>query len=317
MTRFRSLRASVLAGSILFACGLAGLTHVGTYTAFRLHLFSGQSTHFGLLFLLATSVVFISLYWFRAALSPFARLQTLLAAIRRGEQKRLIGEYPSEVTPLVDELNALLAQREQAVADALSQAGHLAHALKTPLALLAQQADAAQASGQEAIATELHAQIGRMRQQIDYQIVGARAAAARSTPGLSCSIAASVDGLVRTLSRLYVDRQLEITVSLCPRDAVPVRREDFDEMLGNLLDNACKHAALRITIASSASPSQIAISIDDDGPGFVPQARHFDATTGLGLAIVRQLADRYEGSLHFGPSPANGLRATLILPSKR
>ena len=164
-----------------------------------------------------------------------------------------------------------------------------------------------------------------MRQQVDYHLAHARAAASGATPGARCLVAESADGLVRTLPRLYADRGITIRSSIQPDHAVQAQREDLDEMLGNLLDNACKWAKTQVAIASSDESGSIVIDVDDDGPGLDPAKREAvlqrgvradEAApgSGLGLAIVRDLAELHRGSIVLGTSPTGGVRASLRLP---
>jgi signal transduction histidine kinase len=261
----------------------------------------------------------------RRGLYGIARLRERLAAVHGGSESRLSGSYVPEVQPLVDDLNALLEQREQAVRRAVAKAGDLAHGLKTPLALLALEAERASAVGQEDVAAALREQVGRMRRQIDYHLAHARAAASGSALGARVNVAESADGLARTLPRLYADRQLSIDVRVDPAHIVRVQREDLDEMLGNLLDNACKWARSRVMIDSDQNGDVVVITVDDDGPGLDAALRERvlqrgvradekASGSGLGLAIVRDLAEVYHGSIALSESPLGGLRASLALP---
>ena len=166
-----------------------------------------------------------------------------------------------------------------------------------------------------------------MRRQIDYHLAHARAAASGATPGARCSVADSADGLARTLLRLHADRGLAIDVQVAADHSVRGQREDLDEMLGNLLDNACKWARSRVVDHRRRShDSRIVVTVDDDGPGLDPSMR--DAVlqrgvradeaapgSGLGLAIVRDLAELYGGSISLADAPRGGLRARLELPA--
>jgi signal transduction histidine kinase len=236
------------------------------------------------------------------------------------------GLYPSEVQPLVNDVNALLEQRERAVQSALAKAGDLAHGLKTPLAILAREAERAGAAGQAELATDIAEQVERMRRQIEYHLAHARAAASGAATGATCAAADSSRSLVRTMLRLHADRGLTIDDRVAPDHVVRCQREDLDEILGNLLDNACKWARSRVVIASSERDGHIAIAVDDDGPGLAPAMRErvlrrgvrADEAlpgSGLGLAIVRDLADLYGASIALEDSALGGLSARLTLPS--
>jgi signal transduction histidine kinase len=164
-----------------------------------------------------------------------------------------------------------------------------------------------------------------MRRQIDYHLVHARAAASGVTPGARCSVAESAVGIARTLERLHAARGLSIHLDVPAHHAVRGQREDLDEMLGNLVDNACKWARSRIEIAAGNGDGRIVITVDDDGPGIPGEMRQSvmqrgvradEAApgSGLGLAIVRDLAALYGGQIVLDESALGGLRARLELP---
>jgi len=260
----------------------------------------------------------------RQGMSPFNELRDRLTAVRDGQTKRLEGTYPNEVQPLVSDLNSLLDHREEAVRRAQAKAGDLAHGLKTPLAVLFQEAERAESAGQHELAATISQQVERMRRQIEYHLAHSRAASG-ATPGEQSSVKESVEALSRTLHRLHAQRGLEIGITVPAGHSVRTQREDLDEMLGNLIDNACKWARSTVTVASSETHEHVVIVVDDDGPGLDATMRdrvlqrgvRADEAlpgSGLGLAIVRELAELYRGSIALGPSPLGGLRATLELP---
>jgi signal transduction histidine kinase len=274
----------------------------------------------------------VGLSQIRRAISPVQQLRVKLAAVRNGNSDRLEGNYPGEIQPLVTDLNSLLDHQETQVTRAIARAGDLAHGLKTPLAILSQEADRAEKSGQTEIASTINQQVSRMRRQVDYHLAHARAAASGATPGTRSSVRASAEALSRTLQRLYESRSLNFKVEVSPAHEVRVQREDLDEMLGNLLDNSCKWAAKQITIRSAESAGasdnnrRITITIDDDGPGLTPSLRtsvlqrgvradEQSSGSGLGLAIVKDLAELYGGSASLEASQPGGLRAVLNLPA--
>ena len=188
------------------------------------------------------------------------------------------------------------------------------------------EAEQAGAAGHHDLAAMLHQLVERMQRQVDYHLARARAtASARAAPGLRCSVLPSVEGLVRTMRRLHAGRELKIDADVSPAHEIRGRREDLDEMLGNLLDNACKWARSRVAISSSLEDAQLSISVDDDGPGLDPSMRaqvlqrgvRADQQvrgSGLGLAIVSDLAELYGGSVMLETSPLGGTRARLQLP---
>jgi signal transduction histidine kinase len=263
----------------------------------------------------------------RRGMSPIDQLRHRLAAVHKGVDARVGGAYPAEVQPVVDELNALLDEREQRVARAVAKAGDLAHGLKTPLAVLAHEAQQVRAAGLEQAAAEIDQQIDRMRRQIDYHLARARSVASAASPGARASIAASAEGIARVLHRLHSERGVLIEIDTPAWHAFSGQREDLDEMLGNLLDNACKWARTRVKLTCAKEGDQVVIIVDDDGPGIEPSMREAimqrgvradEAApgSGLGLAIVRDIAGIYRGSISLQASPMGGARARLSLPGQ-
>jgi signal transduction histidine kinase len=327
-----SLRGQVFLGAFLWSLGLflfSGLilTHYMLYVPQAPGIFHGVFVHYMIAIAIATvASMWIGLRQVRRGLASFSDLRANLSGVREGRETRLGGEYPSEVQPLVNELNALLSDREQRVARALSKAGDLAHGLKTPLTLLNQQAERAKAEGQPALAAAIMQQVERMRRQVDYHLAHARASASGGNPTARCHVLTSADALARTMMTIHADRQLAIDVHVSHDHFARSQREDFEEMLGNLVDNACKWAKTRIDVRSELDAGQIVTTVDDDGPGLEESLRETvlqrgvradEAApgSGLGLAIVADLVELYGGSIALGSSPLGGLRATLRLPA--
>jgi signal transduction histidine kinase len=326
----RSLRARLVLGALLWTLGLFMLAGV-LVTAAMLHHYSGPGVVHGFFghYVPVTAAAFLCLgvgvLQVRRGVSPINQLRARLAAVHDGREARVVGGYPAEIEPLVTDLNALLANREEMVRRALAKAGDLAHGLKTPLAVLTHEAEQMRRAGQADAAAAIDAQIERMRRHVDYHLAQARAAASGTASGARAAVAASADALARTLLRLHDGRGLAIDVEIAPSHVVRCQREDLDEMLGNLLDNACKWARARVRIASAAAGGVIEIAVDDDGPGIAASMREAvlqrgmrvdEAApgSGLGLAIVRDLAELYGGSVRLDASPSGGARATLRLP---
>ena len=329
MSRFGSFRTRVLIGSALGAVGLLPLLHLSFVFLARFRPGVMGFSHLGLLAgLAAVGLGFtgFGLVQVRRGLSPFTRLREGLMAVRTGTERQIGGTFPSEVQPLVNDLNALLDHRERIVRRALAKAGDLAHGLKTPLAILAQEAERAEATGQHDVAAAIGHEVERMRRQIDYHLAQARAAASGATPGARCLVQESADALARTLKQLHADRRFAMAIAAPADCVVRCEREDVDEMLGNLLDNACKWASTRVALESVRRSDRIVITIDDDGPGIAAAMREkvlqrgvradeAAPGSGLGLAIVRDLAELYGGSIALDASPLGGLRARLTLPA--
>jgi signal transduction histidine kinase len=326
-----SLRARIVLGSVLWTVGVLlvistlfvwAMLHNRTFP-YHVHAILQHTTLVPIVALVCMAGGFVLV---RRGIAPIVALRHRLARVRDGATNRIDGVFPTEVAPLVEDLNALFAHREQAIARAVAKAGDLAHGLKTPLALLAQDADRADAAGQTAIASAIRQQVDRMRRQADYHLAHARAVASGAAPGASCSILPSAQALVRTVTRLHGDRAIAIDVSVNPDHAFRGQREELEEMLGNLLDNACKWASARVRVSSAQHAAAVTLTVDDDGAGLPAEmceavlqrgvrADESAPGTGLGLAIVRDLAELYGGSIALGRSPLGGLRATLTLPS--
>lgn len=261
------------------------------------------------------------------ALRPLTLLRQRLAAVRSGEATQLSGDFPQELQPLVGEFNHVLRENADMVQRARAQAGNLAHALKTPLTVLAQAAREAPASTDAAAALPalVEEQVALSRRHVEWHLARSRAAAAQGVVGMRTAIRPTVDGLARVLAKLYADRQLVLSIDVAPTLAFAGEAQDLQEMLGNLLDNAFKAARSRMQIAATIEQDRLRITVDDDGPGIADEhladalrrgIRLDEATpgSGLGLAIVDELASLYGGALTLGRSSWGGLRATLLLP---
>ncbi len=275
---------------------------------------------------LGAGLVLAAVVQVSVGLSPLRSLRTALARVRGGETQRLDGDFPVEVMPLVEEFNTVLAHNADVVERARTHAGNLAHALKTPLSVLANAAQAPQQQDPE-LARLVLEQIGLARRQVDYHLARAQAAAAIRVPGAKTVLPPVVEGLVRVMQRIHAERDISITLpSGAPELAFRGETQDLHEMLGNLLDNACKWAAHRVEIRALADGGMLTITLDDDGPGLNAQQRdvvmHRGVRadeqvpgSGLGLAIVDDLARLYGGRIELLVSPLGGLRAALTLPA--
>jgi len=322
----RSFRSRVVVGSLLWVTGMIGLTTLlGVFLA---HSYPAmiRITHYAAFTAFSITCIVAGIAQVRRGFSPLDQLRSRLASVRDGKSPRLEGTYPSEIEPLVTDLNDLLEHREKAVTRAIAKAGDLAHGLKTPLAVLSQEAERARADGQLDLAEAIGLQVERMKRQIDYHLAHARAAASGANAAARCAVIASVEGLVRTMARLYADRHLTILANVPSDHFVRVQREDLDEMLGNLLDNACKWTASQVVVTSTHQQGRIAITVDDDGPGLAPglrqavlergvRADEAAPGSGFGLAIVHDLVEVYRGSIALEEAPGGGLRARLELPA--
>jgi len=263
----------------------------------------------------------------RFGLRPLRRLRQGLSAIRRGEAERIAGEFPDDLAPLAAELNLLLDANREVVRRARTQVGNLAHALKTPLSVIVNEADA----GSPRLAEKVREQAEVMSRQVTFYLDRARAAARATSIGVATEFTPVLDGLIRTFQKVYRDRDLAFETAASPALRFRGEPQDLADMVGNLLDNAGKWARFRIAVAAERQPpdasgrSYFLVHIDDDGPGLdaaardaaIERGRRLDESrpgSGLGLSIVVDLATNYGGKLELSESPLGGLRATLRLP---
>ena len=258
----------------------------------------------------------------RFGLEPLRRMRRSLAAIRAGRARRLEGEFAEEIRPLAAELNGLLDHSEALVERARTHVGNLAHGLKTPLAVLTN--EVARQGGP--FAEVVGRQVGIMRHQVEHHLARARTVATARLLGARTEVAPVLSDLVRTLTRSHADRGVAIDSRCGEALAFLGARQDLEEMLGNLLDNACKWARARVEIEAVAEGERLIVTVDDDGPG-LPSERRIEVLergrrldervpgTGLGLAIVADLAEIYGGAIALDAAPAGGLRVRLTLPA--
>jgi signal transduction histidine kinase len=258
----------------------------------------------------------------RFGLEPLRRMRRSLAAIRAGRARRLEGEFAEEIRPLAVELNGLLDHSEALVERARTHVGNLAHGLKTPLAVLTNEI----ARHEGPFAEVVRRQVGIMRHQVEHHLARARTVATARLLGARTEVAPVLADLARTLARIHVDRGVGIACRCADGLAFHGARQDLEEMLGNLLDNACKWARGGVEVVAAAEGEHLIVIVDDDGPGLPPErraevlerGRRLDERvpgSGLGLAIVVDLAEIHGGALALDDSPLGGLRARLTLPT--
>lgn len=273
----------------------------------------------------AAAMILTAIGMVSMTLAPFRRLSRAFQDMRAGVTSRIEGDFPSEISPIISELNELLDATRDMLQRARSQAGNLAHGLKGPLAVVAEEAFALEQKGQREASEVITEQCRVMQRHIDHHIARARASAVSNLLGASTKVEQAVTPIVSALARVYRDKDITVETNLAPNAAAAVDPQDFSEIMGNVLDNAFKFARRRIAIRSDMSRSgEIALIVDDDGPGLPPEARdvvfeigaRWDETKsggGLGLAIVRELTQLYGGGCRLEESPLGGLRVVLNL----
>ncbi len=262
----------------------------------------------------------------RVALRPVGKLSRAIENVRSGGTRRVEGKFPRELVPLADELNELLRANTEIVERAKNQVGNLAHGLKTPLAVLRNEA----ADKEDGFAQVVRTEIEKMNNQVKTYLDRAQMSARTSVIGHKTDAGAIVERLTRVMEKIHSDRDIGLDL---PADGAPWFRgeeSDLEEMVGNLLDNACKWSKSSVDISVEkieiSGQKKVLIAINDDGRGLngaemravLRRGVRLDEKTpgsGLGLDIVKELVDIYGGSLSLGASVKGGLEVRLILPA--
>ncbi len=283
---------------------------------------------FAVLALALALAIFIQV---RYGLRPLKRLHDELWEIREGRRDYLTEDYPDEIRPVAHELNLLLKTNREIIERARTQVGNLAHALKTPLSVLINEAQTTEGR----LARKVMEQVRLMRDQVNVYLDRARRAANASTLTARTPVCAVIEALVRTLKRIHRDSSLVVDVKCNPDFHFRGERQDLEEMIGNLLDNAFKYARheIRITVHVEEQDRRVRRSrrwlwliVEDDGPGLpekdwqtaLKRGRRLDETkpgSGLGLSIVSETAAMYGGEVHLANAELGGLAVKLRLPA--
>jgi signal transduction histidine kinase len=258
-------------------------------------------------------------------LRPLARVRAALSEVRAGTAERLDGDFPPEIAPLAEETNALIDNNRRIVERARTQVGNLAHSLKTPLAVIVNEAHAIGGKAGQVIIE----QAGLMRHQVEHYLQRARIAAQRDSIAFRTPVQPVLERMARVMAKLAPETHLSLDMPDEPL-AFAGEREDLEEIAGNLLENAMKWARSEVRVSLSGRPrsgttaGRFALAIEDDGPG-IPEERAREALkrgsrldetkpgTGLGLAIVADLVHEYGGTLRLERSALGGLRAVVEL----
>jgi signal transduction histidine kinase len=271
-----------------------------------------------------------TIFQVRFGLAPLKRISDSIADIRSGRAERLEGEFPVEIAPLARETNALIDANREIVERARTHVGNLAHAIKTPLSVIVNEASSHAA---DPFASKVLEQADVMRDQVAHHLERARIAARLTIIGTVTEVAPAIEALRRTMEKIHRGRGIVIEVEADAQARFRGERQDLEEMVGNLVDNACKWAASRVFIEVRQEPPVqpgagpiLRVIVDDDGRGLSAAERaqasrrgqRLDESkpgSGLGLSIVVDLAALYGGSLSLGNAPIGGLRAELVLPA--
>ena len=278
---------------------------------------------------LAIVLLLTTTFQVRFGLAPLKRISEGLAAIRSGAAERLEGAFPVEIAPLARETNALIEANREIVDRARTHVGNLAHALKTPISVMLNEATS---HGDNPLARKVCEQTEIMRDQVTRHLERARLAARVAAIGTVTEVRPVITALARTMEKIHHHRGIAIDVDAPDSARFRGEQQDLEEMVGNLVDNACKWAQSRVAVEAVSEKTdprhdrrRLRIVVDDDGPGLSPQereqvarrGRRLDETkpgSGLGLSIVVELANLYGGGLTLGTAPIGGLRAELVLP---
>ncbi|MHC2436938.1 ATP-binding protein [Bradyrhizobium sp. USDA 4451] len=285
---------------------------------------------FGTFAALGIVLLLTTIFQVRYGLAPLKRISDSIADIRSGRAERLEGRFPVEIAPLARETNALIDANREIVERSRTHVGNLAHAIKTPLSVIVNEAGAHAA---DPFASKVLEQADLMRDQVAHHLERARIAARATIVSTITDVAPAIEALRRTMEKIHRDRDLTIEAKADPAARFRGERQDLEEMVGNLVDNACKWAASQVLIEVAVVPPEtsgagprLRIVVDDDGRGLSEAERaqvarrgqRLDESkpgSGLGLSIVTDLAGLYGGKLTLNDAPIGGLRAELVLPA--
>ncbi len=278
---------------------------------------------------LGIGLVIASTAQIRWGLRPLDNVRRGLAALRSGKETRFEGPFPAEIAPLAKELNALLESNQEIIERARTQVGNLAHALKTPLSVITNEARA----GSGPLAGKVAEQAELMRTQVNHYLERARIAARSKVIGAVTEVEPVVASILRAMERIHEDKAIDLGADVAKGALFRGEKQDLEEIVGNLVDNACKWAKTEVSVtvayapaADEETPGRLTLTIDDDGPGLTAEeraeatrrGRRLDETkpgSGLGLSIVTELVGLYEGRLRLDRSPSGGVRAEVELPA--
>ena len=259
------------------------------------------------------------------SLRPLERARQQIAQLQQGQRSQLDAEVPSELAPLVGQINHLLSHTEDSLRRSRNALGNLGHALKTPLAVLLSLASSERLKDLPEVRAQMREQLEQIQQRLARELNRARLAG-DALPGAQFDCDAELPGLLSTLGMIHGE-ELLLASDVPPGLLLPWDREDFLELLGNLLDNACKWADSEVRLGIGSNAEGYQVWIDDDGPG-IPEGQRQQVLErgsrldeqvdghGLGLGIVRDIVEAWGGQLSLLESPLGGLRVSIELPRK-
>lgn len=262
-------------------------------------------------------------------LRPIRRLQCSLKGLRDGDTTRITGKFPNELTPLIEDFNAVIDVNEKIIERARNQVGDLAHAIKTPISVMSNALRSEQLRNHHdpALVASLQEQLQQLQQQVQWRLKRARIAATAGVPHARTSVKNTVEQLTRVMQKVHADKSILVVVDdISAHLFFAGEVQDLQEIIGNVLDNAYKWATRKILISGRYADGKLRLAIQDDGPGCLDltesthpphRGQRADESipgSGLGLSIVRDLVGLYGGELLFQASPDNGLSVTLTLP---
>ncbi len=301
----------------------------GNFDELSAEISAFNRTLFTVLAALGLALLAALFFQVRFALKPLLDMQHQLNDIRAGKAEILAENFPREIQPVADELNLLVKSNAEIVDRARMQVGNLAHALKTPISVLTNEARASKGP----LASKVNEQLELMHNQINLYLDRARRAAQARAIGAATEIEPVVQSLARTLQRIHAGRKdLTFDIHIAPNLRFRGEKQDLEEMLGNVMDNACKWATAKIEVKATALPrrsederSWLSITVDDDGPG-IPEEKRAEALkrgerldeskpgSGLGMSIIAETAAMYSGTITLSEAKGGGLRVNLKLP---
>jgi signal transduction histidine kinase len=279
--------------------------------------------------ILFVSLVVAAIAQVAFGLQPLRQLQQSLKKLREGDNARIMGKFPTELKPLIDDFNAVIDANGKIIERARNQAGDLAHSIKTPISVMinALQAERLRSSDNAALIAALEEQLKQLQQQVQWRLKRARIAANVGVPHSRTLVGTTLKQLTRVMQKVHADKSIHVDMGVMADELYFAGEEqDLQEIVGNLLDNAFKWAISTVAIHASYTEGNVIIVIEDDGPGCTSLTDHIHVPSrgeradesvpgsGLGLSIVRDLVTLYDGTLSFESKSPQGLRIVTVLP---